>query len=77
MTTDTLPDPFENTKEAYMWVIACHPWTIGYPGCHADLYFSSKEKFLELLKRPLDEYEALVKVWVPKDFDDWDYIPND
>lgn len=67
----------KNTKEAWMWVIACHPYTIGFPGCGADLYFSSKEKFLKLLGRPLGDFEALIKVWVPKDFEDWDYIPNE
>ena len=68
---------FTNTKEAYMWVHACHPYTVGFPGCNAELFFSSKENFLKLLERPMDEFEALVKVWVPKDFDNWDYIPND
>lgn len=66
-----------NYKDAYMWVYSCHPYTIGFPGCNADLFFSGREKFLELLGRPMDDYEALVKVRVPKDFDNWDYIPND
>jgi hypothetical protein len=67
----------DDYKEAYVWVHACHPYTIGYPGVNADLYFSSREKFLEALQRPVNEFEALIKCWVAKDFDDWDYIPND
>jgi hypothetical protein len=70
-------DPYEGTKTAYMWVYSVHPYGIGYPGVCAELFFSSPEKFKELLGREPGEYEALVKVTVPKDFDDWDYIPED
>jgi len=69
-------DPYKDTKVAYMWVYAQHPWCIGYPGVVGDLFFSSPEKFRECLERDPDEGDYLVKVTVPKDFDDWDYIPE-
>lgn len=68
------------TKFAWLYVFASHPWTIGWnDGDHAfhDLYFSSPEKFRELWGRPLDDQEALIKVWVPEDFTNWDYVPID
>lgn len=63
-------------KQVWIWV-----WTSSFPQLagqvHGDLYFSSKEKFLELLERPMiDGEEALIKIWVDKDFDDMDYIPE-
>ena len=70
----------ENTKDAYIWAFGIHPVCIGFPGIEGDLYFSSIEKFDEVigLKRieESDGYETLVKVKVPKDFDDWDYCPD-
>ena len=70
-------DAFANTKIAYVWAYPAHPYTIGYPGVVADLFFSSPEKFKELLGREPDEFDTLVRVWVPKYFDNWDYIPED
>ena len=66
----------ENVKDAWMWVYACHPYTIGFPGVNADLFFSSPENFHQLLGRKLSQYETLLKVQVPADFEDWDYIPE-
>jgi hypothetical protein len=71
---------YKGTKNAWLYVFAHCPiidgWKKGERICH-ELYFSSKEKFEELWGRPIDDREALIKVWVPEDFDDWDYIPND
>lgn len=72
-----MPLDYSDYKDAWMFVFSRHPYTIGFPGVNADLFFSSPEKFKELLARDMDEYEALVKVRVPADFDDWDYFPND
>jgi hypothetical protein len=73
-------DCYKNTKPAYLWVFARHPYTIHYPGVQGDLFFSSPEKFRELLGRDLQpaavDEEVLVKVTVPLDFDNWDYIPE-
>jgi hypothetical protein len=73
-------DAYKNTKPAWVWVYAMHPYTIGYPGVQGDLFFSSPEKFRELLGRDLQpatvDQEVLVKVTVPEAFDDWDYIPE-
>ena len=65
------------TKDAWMWVISIHPDDFNFPGIMGDLYFSSPEKFRELLGRDPSEYETLAKVQVPADFDDWDYIPGE
>ena len=62
-------------KDAFVWVYGVHPYCVGFPGITGDLFFSSHEAFLKCRGR-LDDYEALVKVRVPKDFDDWDYIPD-
>jgi hypothetical protein len=77
MSTTDEPSGWDNAKDAWMWVFSRHPYTINYPGVNADLFFSSPETFKQLLGREMDDYEALVKVRVPLDFDDWDYIPND
>lgn len=68
-------ETYANTKPAWVWVYPIHPYLTGYPGVVGDLFFSSPEKFKELLGR--DDGETLVEVTVPKDFDDWDYIPID
>lgn len=70
------PEWMRTTKPAWVWVYGLHPYTIGYPGINGDLFFSSPAKFRELLGRDPDEYETLVKVRVPLDFDNWDYIPE-
>ncbi len=67
---------YDNTKPAWVWVYAIPPYVIGYPGVMGDLFFSSPEKFKELLGRELEDTDTLVKVTVPNDFDDWDYIPD-
>jgi hypothetical protein len=66
-----------STKTALVWVHDVHPYCINYPGVIAELFFSSREVFEQLLGRPLDDGDALVKVRVPVDFDHWDFIPND
>lgn len=59
-------------KWAYLWVV---DWNhTNPPTASADLFFSSKEKFYELL--PWYKNEQLIKVHVPKDFNDWDYVPD-
>lgn len=68
----------EHKVVAWAWVHAKRPHHIGYPGISGgELFFSSPEKFKQLLGREMDEFEALVKVPVPPDFDNWDFIPND
>lgn len=70
----------EDTKVAWLYVYASHPFTNGWRNglrIFSDLYFSSKDKFFELWGRPLVDDEALIRVQVTKDFNDWDYIPND
>jgi hypothetical protein len=73
-------DCYKNTKPAWVWVYAIHPYCIHYPGVTWDLFFSSPEKFREILGRDLKpsavDEEILVKVTVPEAFDDWDYIPE-
>lgn len=71
-----MSDAYRNTKPAWVWVYAIHPYCIGYPGIMGDLFFSSPDQFQTLLGRPLEESDNLVKVTVPADFDDWDYIPE-
>ena len=69
---------FDNTKRAFVWVHAIHPYCVGYPGVTAELFFSSREKFNEAFGfADHPERETLVEVTVPKDFEDWDYIPRD
>lgn len=75
LTLKSITTAFENTKPAWIWVHAIHPYCVGYPGVVAELFFSSPEKFRELLGRD-DAEETLVPVTVPKDFDNWDYIPE-
>jgi len=72
-----MTEAYDNTKPAFMWAYAIHPYCIGYPGVCADLFFSSPEKFRECLERDPEPGDMLVPVTVPADFDDWDYIPND
>jgi hypothetical protein len=68
----------ENVKPAWVYVYGCHRFTVGFPGINGDLFFSSPAKFRELWGRDLDQdgSEVLVKVDVPADFDDWDYVPE-
>ena len=74
-------DAWEGTKDAWTWCFPNHPYTVGWhDGAFlggGDLFFSSPEKFKELLGRPMDEYDTLVRVRVPADFDNWDYFPSD
>jgi len=66
-----------NVKKAWVWVFPAHPYTVGYPGiAGGDLFFSSPEKFKELLGRDPDDTDTLAPVWVPPDFDNWDYMPE-
>jgi hypothetical protein len=66
-------------KTAWLWIV---DWsfarqTKGGPGqVSADLFFSSKEQFRALYGASNPADEQLVKINVPDDFDDWDYIPE-
>jgi hypothetical protein len=71
-----MTDAYTDTKTAYVWVYPIHPYCVGYPGVLGDLFFSSPEAFKKCLERPLTADDTLVKVTVPADFDDWDYIPE-
>lgn len=72
------------TKIVYGWVV---DWNIRFdlppetePNVSIDLYFSSREKFKELLGWSLEstkeEMERLLPCKVGADFDDLDYIPE-
>lgn len=63
-------------KVAWMWVIPHHPSEIGFPGVHADLFFSSPEAFARVLGRDASG-EVLAPTWVEADFNCWDFIPED
>lgn len=76
-STQALPDAYANTKPAWMFVHAIHPYCVGYPGVTAELFFSSPENFHKLWERDLEPGEVLVEVTVPADFNHWDFIPHD
>ncbi len=72
-------------KRAYAWIFNwgevgfCYKEPQSYPRSPeigADLFFSSKEKFEELLGRSLDSKDMLFPIMVPDDFDNWDFIPD-
>lgn len=66
-----------STKKAYLWVVNWGVFGIHKtPYVTADLFFSSREKFWELLGTSLPREEQLVEVDVPIDFVSWDYIPD-
>ena len=60
-------------KKAYLWVVV---WKInGVPSVSADLFFSSKEKFHELINYDAKD-EQLLEIKVPEEFNNWDFIPE-
>lgn len=61
----------EEGKPALLWIAMLNDSFFG-----ADLYFSSRVKFEELHRFPGSGDGFLLPVLVPKDFDDWDYIPD-
>lgn len=67
-------------KTAYLWIvdwglIQPEHYPAPYRNVTADLFFSSREKFIELC--PCDaEMEQLVAVQVPDDFEYWDFVPD-
>jgi hypothetical protein len=66
-------------KTALLWIVDwsfCRERKGGQGQVSADLFFSSKEKFRALYGASNPADEQLVKVNVPDDFDDWDYIPE-
>lgn len=44
----------------------------------ADLYFSHPDKLIELVGESLATVPPshIAQVWVPVDFEDWDYVPD-
>lgn len=65
-----------NSKAAYLWIADFGEHVKPSMRICADLFFSSKEKFYSLYGCS-DKYDQqLVKVAVPKDFDWWDFIPE-
>jgi hypothetical protein len=62
----------KKTKTAYAWLVNWGPDCT--PLVSVDLYFSSVDKFKELLTTK--STETLIKIIVPEDFEDWDYIPD-
>ena len=71
-----MSDAFKNTKPAFMWAHAVHPYCVGYPGVVAELFFSSPEAFRQCLGREPEKDDILVPVTVPADFTHWDFIPE-
>lgn len=72
-------------KIAYAWVVDWNlfPDKLGpddEPNLAIDLYFSSREKFIELLGwgagESEKEAERLVPINVGDNFDKWDFIPD-
>jgi len=61
----------EEGKTALLWIAMLNGSFFG-----ADLYFSSRAKFEELHRFPDPGDGFLLPVLVPKDFSDWDYIPD-
>lgn len=61
----------EEGKPALLWIAMLHGSFFG-----ADLYFSNRTRFEELHKFSKAEDGFLLSVLVPKDFNDWDYIPD-
>ena len=63
------------SKKAYLWVWFW-PDHVRHGGhCNADLVFSSRAKFLEVVGHPY-ENDQLVEIQVPEWFDNWDYVPD-
>lgn len=65
-------------KIAYAWVVN---WAdVGYeikePRVTVDYFFSSREKFEEVVGKTVASHETLVPIRVPLDFDDWDYCSD-
>lgn len=70
----------EKMKTVYLWIVdfgLVQPehYPAPYRNIDASLFFSSKERFKELLPWEKKE-QQLVAVQVPEDFDDLDYIPE-
>jgi len=68
-----------DTKKAYLWVVDQHMFlhNSSTPQFTADLFFSSKKKFKEVCPFvTLTKLNQLVEVRVPKDFEDWDFCPD-
>lgn len=64
------------SKDAYLWIADFGKNVRPDRRICADLFFSSPEKFAELVFLRYPEDEQLVKVKVPADFDWWDFIPD-
>lgn len=66
-------------KKAWLWIVDWGQTTNGRR-ITADLFFSSPEAFYKNKFQNLSLEQALkeqlVMVWVPENFDDWDYIPD-
>lgn len=61
-------------KKAYLWIADFGTTCPKHQRIKADLFFSSSEKFYDLLGS--GSAKQLVEVEVPDDFDEWDYIPD-
>ena len=62
-------------KTAYLWIVAWQKPNEPSQRISADLFFSSKDKFISLLGKQAFT-EQLVPVKVPDTFDNWDFIPD-
>lgn len=59
-----------------VWPVKLNAWGRVAPNVTVDLFFSSREKFEELLGWSNMDKEILVPVEVPEEFEDLDYIPE-